>query len=66
MREFFELVNEYPWTTFFLFLGICAVLESITTMIHGPGYKITYKSDISDKSKSDKSYKSDKEKNSGS
>ena len=67
MREFFELVNEYPWTTFFLFLGICAVLESIGAMIHGPGYKITYKSDISDKSnKSDKSDKSDEEKNSGS
>lgn len=61
MREFFELVNEYPWTTFFLFLGICAVFESIATMIHGPGYKITYKSD-----KSDISDKSDKEKNSGS
>ena len=36
MREFFELVNEYPWTTFFLLLGVCAVLGSIAEVIHGP------------------------------
>ena len=40
MREFFELVNEYPWTSFFLFLG-CVILFStivsaIVEIIHGP------------------------------
>ncbi len=58
MREFFELINEYPWTTVLLVIGLCLMFESIGTMIHGPGYKITYKSDKPDKS--------DKEKNSGS
>lgn len=29
MREFYELVNEYPWTTFFLFIGICVIINSI-------------------------------------
>ena len=35
MREFYELVNEYPWTTFFLFLGICGILRSVAEIIHG-------------------------------
>ena len=29
MREFFQLVNEYPWTTFFLVIGLCCVLEAL-------------------------------------
>lgn len=35
MREFYELVNEYPWTTFFIFLGICSILNYIVEIIHG-------------------------------
>ena len=43
MREFFELVNEYPWTTFFLFIG-CTILigtigGSIAEIIHGENNK---------------------------
>ena len=49
MREFFELVNEYPWTTFFLFLGICAVLESIGVALHGSNKTIIYKDKDDDK-----------------
>lgn len=33
MREFFELVNEYPWTTFLLFLALVIILEKITVML---------------------------------
>ena len=40
MREFFELVNEYPWTTFFLFWGCCCLLSSIGEAIHGPKHNI--------------------------
>lgn len=29
MREFFELVNEYPWTTVLLFFGLSAILGQI-------------------------------------
>jgi hypothetical protein len=36
MREFFELVNEYPWTTFFLAWGICCILTALGKAIHGP------------------------------
>ena len=36
MREFFELVNEYPWTTFFLVFGLCFILQSLGEAIHGP------------------------------
>ena len=36
MREFFELVNEYPWTTVFLVFGCCFILQSIGEAIHGP------------------------------
>ena len=50
MREFFELVNEYPWTTFFLVLGLCCIFESIGVAIHGPSKTIIYK---------DKEYKDD-------
>ena len=35
MREFYELINEYPWTTFFLLIGLCMILNSIGNMIHG-------------------------------
>ena len=43
MREFFELVNEYPWTTFFLVLGLCCILSAIGEAIHGPNKTIIYK-----------------------
>lgn len=36
MREFFELVNEYPWTTFFLAWGLCCILTALGRAIHGP------------------------------
>lgn len=36
MREFFELVNEYPWTTVLLCFGICFILSSLGEAIHGP------------------------------
>lgn len=29
MREFFELINEYPWTTFFMCLFIIRLVDSI-------------------------------------
>lgn len=49
MKEFFELVNEYPWTTFFLVIGICLILEelggALAEIIHGPARKITIKTD---------------------
>jgi len=45
MREFFELVCEYPWTTFFLFLGVCGLLESLGVAIHGPKKTIIINSD---------------------
>ena len=34
MREFFELVCEYPWTTFFLFCGVCVLLNNLSELIH--------------------------------
>lgn len=45
MREFFELVNEYPWTTVFLICGICWILRSIGEAIHGPKKTIIIKND---------------------
>lgn len=36
MREFFELVNEYPWTTFFLVIGCCCILGALGDVIHDP------------------------------
>ena len=36
IREFFELVCEYPWTTFFLTFACCFILQSIGEAIHGP------------------------------
>jgi len=36
MREFFELVNEYPLTTVFLVFGCCFILQYIGEAIHGP------------------------------
>ena len=35
MREFFELVNEYPWTTFLLAWGLCCILSALGKAIHG-------------------------------
>ena len=39
MRDFFELVNEYPWTTVFLVIGIGYLIEkigeAIGIIIHG-------------------------------
>lgn len=29
MREFYELVNEYPWTTVCLVFAICMIFDSI-------------------------------------
>jgi len=29
MREFFELINEYRWTTFFVFLMIITIIKVI-------------------------------------
>jgi hypothetical protein len=30
MREFFETINEYPWTTFFVFIMILAIAGALT------------------------------------
>jgi hypothetical protein len=30
MREFFETINEYPWTTFFVFIMILAIVGALT------------------------------------
>lgn len=35
MREFYELVNEYPWTTVLLFLGIFWIIDAIAHAIRG-------------------------------
>ena len=43
MREFFELVNEYPWTTFFLVCGLCWILGAMGEVIHGPNKTIIYR-----------------------
>jgi len=29
MRDFIEAVYEYPWTTFFIFLGIVSIIGKI-------------------------------------
>ena len=34
MREFYELVNEYPWTTMLLFIGICIILSLISGVMN--------------------------------
>jgi len=34
MREFYEVINEYPWTTFFLFLMIVVILSEIAAILH--------------------------------
>lgn len=39
MREFFELVNEYPWTTTLLVIGICWILNSIFSNFNHPRTK---------------------------
>lgn len=43
MREFFELVNEYPLTTFFLAWGLCCILSALGKTIHGSNKIIIYK-----------------------
>lgn len=48
MREFFELVNEYPWTTFFLVIGLCCILSSFGEAIHGFKKTIIIKDDKDD------------------
>lgn len=27
MKEFFETINEYPWTTFFIFIMILTIVK---------------------------------------
>ncbi len=49
MREFFELVNEYPWTTFLLVWGICCMLTALGRAIHGPEKTIVINTDGSKK-----------------
>ena len=34
MREIFETINEYPWTTFFCFIMIMYIIEAIGECIH--------------------------------
>ena len=36
IREFFELVCEYPWTTFCLVWCVVWLLTAIAEVIHGP------------------------------
>lgn len=33
MREFYEIINEYPWTTFFLFLMIVVIITIFANVI---------------------------------
>ena len=33
MRELFELINEYPWTTFFVFMMALALCNTLSTNI---------------------------------
>lgn len=35
MREFYELINEYPGTTFCIFMMILFILSAIKECIHG-------------------------------
>ena len=35
MREFYELINEYPWTTFLLIIALCMILNSLGNLVHG-------------------------------
>lgn len=32
IREFYELINEYPWTTFLVFLMILTLIGEIVQM----------------------------------
>jgi len=32
MREFFEIINEYPWTTFFVWIMILPVIALLTEL----------------------------------
>ena len=49
MREFFELVNEYPWTTFFLVCGLCWILGAMGEAIHGSKKTIIINTDKKEK-----------------
>ena len=49
MREFFVLVNEYPWTTVCLVIGACWILEALGEAIHGPKKTIIINPDKKDK-----------------
>jgi hypothetical protein len=49
MREFFELVNEYPWTTVGLIIGSCWLLEALGKAIHGPKNTIIINPDKKDR-----------------
>ena len=40
MHAFFELVNEYPWTSFFLFCGLISLINALSKLIHGEPTKI--------------------------
>ena len=53
MREFFELVNEYPWTTFLLVMGLCFVLGALGEAIHGPKKTIIINPDKEDRKEYD-------------
>lgn len=48
MREFFELINEYPLTTFLLVMGLYCILEALGKAIHGPKKTIIINSDKKD------------------
>lgn len=48
MREFFELINEYPWTTFLLVIGLDCILEALGKAIHGPKKTIIINPDKKD------------------
>ena len=34
MREFYEVINEYPWTTLCLFIMITSILSEIAVILH--------------------------------
>jgi hypothetical protein len=33
MCDFIETVNKYPWTSLFIFFGVCVVLDVVATTI---------------------------------
>ncbi len=34
MRDFFEVINDYPWTTFFVWLMAASMLAVFTDLIN--------------------------------